>query len=132
MANYPKELIVKIQAEMKAAADAIAKKHGLTVTSANGTYGNSLAVKFEFSAVDASGERTDLADRFRSYASLYGIDPKHLGKTFTYGGNTYKLAGMRKMRASRRLDERCFVIINTATGKEHVANKWFFQAVKFN
>jgi len=73
-----------ISADALAALQAVADKHGLTVTAKGGTYGGGVfAAKFEFKTGDAD------AEDYALYAPSLGLPPDGYGAIFTSGGEEY-------------------------------------------
>jgi hypothetical protein len=88
-----------IRAEIVAACEAIGKKHGATIELNPGSFNaQSIRFKVEVSAIGTDGALTSDARNFKLYASMYGLKPEDLNKTFTWGGNKFKLVGLSPRR----------------------------------
>lgn len=90
-----------LAAEIEAALQTVAAKHGVKITSGGGTIG---ATEFVCKVqVTLTGEAMDDAARaqFVKYAELYGLKPEYFGRTFTSGGKSYKVAGLALNRSAK-------------------------------
>jgi hypothetical protein len=101
--TYSKDHLTKIRAEIEAAARAVAAKHGLAFLKSRGVYGERLELKLEFGAKAEDGSVvTPESTAFTRYASMYGMKPEWLGRTFrANGGIEYTIVGLN-MRARKR------------------------------
>src|SRR5210317_201051 len=95
-------LLKSIRADVEEALAAVAKKHGVTITTGRGTYTAEWAtMKLEIAAIDSDGTvQTKEAVDFVAYAFRYGLSPDDLGKEFSYGGETFEIIGL-KTRATK-------------------------------
>jgi hypothetical protein len=72
---------------------------------------------------------TKEAEAWKRLASMYGLDPEALGKTFTYGGKEYKITGLATRRgrfpvqADRVSDGRGFKFPVEAVKPTYPANQ---------
>lgn len=74
--------------------DFILNKYNIKV--GNATFGETSAVfKVEVATIGENGEIRDRkAEDFNLLASVYGLKPEDLGKSFTYGQETYTIIGL--------------------------------------
>ncbi len=98
-----------VRADIDSALLAIKQKYGITLQIGNISYSPEKATaRLTMVAVGDASTATDprkaaLAKaeaEFKSYAKSFGLKPEQFGATFTYGRDTYKLAGI-KVRASK-------------------------------
>ena len=98
-----------VRADIDSALLAIKQKYGITIQLGNISYSPDKATsRLTMIAVGDAAAATDprqaaLAKsqaEFKSYADSFGLKPEQFGATFTYGRDTYKLAGI-KVRASK-------------------------------
>jgi hypothetical protein len=90
-------------AEIEAALQDVARKHGIAIRRGHGTFDNSnFALKVECSVIDqGTGEAITREKRdFTAYATLYGLEPSDLGRQFEFRGHIYTITGL-KTGASR-------------------------------
>ncbi len=82
--------------------EGIEKEIGCKLRQGNATYTpSSVKIALEISEVAADGTvQTKEMESFKALATLYGLKPEDLGRTFTSNGRTFKLVGL-KSRASR-------------------------------
>ncbi len=80
----------QLSAEVEAALQAVADRHGLVVKMGGGKFdSNTYVPKVEFKTADAD------SSEFEMFASSYGLDPEDFGKVFVYGpGDRYKITGV--------------------------------------
>ncbi len=80
---------VEVNRDVRAALEAVANKHGLTVVINGGSFnGGSFKPRVEFK--DAGGQ----AQIFESTAVLYGLKPEDLGRQFQHCGQTFEICGI--------------------------------------
>lgn len=79
-----------LAAEATAALEAVAARHGTTLTYKGGTYDTSFAaLRFEFAVGEGGREAAD----FKRWALMLGLKETDLGRTFTARGATYTVVG---------------------------------------
>lgn len=89
------QMLKAIGREIEDAAREIAKKHGVSISYAGGTYGDRNVVKFQIASVAADGTvETPEREFFKRMATLYGLSPDDLGKDFRSGTTTYRIIGL--------------------------------------
>jgi len=95
-------LLNSIRADVEEALDAIAEKHGVTITTGRATYtAQNATMKLEIAAIARDGTvQTKEAVDFAAYAFRYGLSPDDLGKEFRYAGETFEIIGL-KTRATK-------------------------------
>ncbi len=60
---------------------------------------SNVTFKVEVALVGKGGEiKTKEAESFKAFASLYGMKAEDFGKSFTTGGHTYKIVGLKTSR----------------------------------
>lgn len=86
-----------IAKEIENDLQALAKKHGLQIRAAGGSFGlTNYTMKLELSVIGSDGEvQSREAEAFKQSATFYGLAPEDLGREFTYQGSKYKLVGLR-------------------------------------
>ena len=90
--------------ELRAAARAVAERHGMALSTGGVRYGDGMVrlANIELKAVklDDSGEAVDPeAAEFARLAPRYGLKPDDLGRQFTtYGGKSYTIMGIKPSR----------------------------------
>jgi hypothetical protein len=88
-----------LAADVDTALKAVAAKHGLNVTVGGGRFTtSSFAPKVEFVVPGDVGSSRKDEDAFKLLAGMYGLDPNCLGKTFTVGGESYRVDGLAPRR----------------------------------
>lgn len=83
--------IARLGAAVKAALDAVATEHGITVTVNGGTYDPRVGTfkpRIEFAANDSAEKE------WAAYAAMYGLTAEDFGRTFTSRGRTFTLSGI--------------------------------------
>jgi hypothetical protein len=110
----------RLQKELRPVIEKWAESVGLSSKVGRASYdpsGGNCSVKVEFALIDQDGnaqtqERVD----FGQMASIYGLKPEHLDKTFkSFDGKEYKIVGLRRrarkrpILAERQPDGKCFV-----------------------
>lgn len=89
---------------------------GLSIKVGGGSYeAQTFKPKIQISCVSADGESAD-AVRLRKYAVTFGLPADVLGKTFSYSGRRFKVAGMKNTSSARciictRDDGKGFVFV---------------------
>lgn len=75
----------------------VGKEEGFTIRLGNATYSNSnVTFKLELSTVNEDGSvNTKEATDFKNYASMYGLNPNDLGRTFEHIGDVYTVVGCK-------------------------------------
>lgn len=122
------DLLRIIDIELRAAAEAIAAKHGLTVKLSGGKFSpDNYKPGLEFmSPGETEGGFAKVEEMFRLYASLYGLKPEMLGKTFTIRGDTYRVIG-----ASPGRSKNSIIIMRLSDGSRRVCPPATVLAGKF-
>src|SRR5208282_4789782 len=112
MKTLDKAAVITLRAEIEAALQAVATKHGIVIKAGNGNYsGTNATLKLEISVVDASGlvVNKEVA-AFQRVAVMYGFKPEDLGRSFTVRGKNFTLAGFDSK-------SRKFPILASCNGK---------------
>jgi len=101
---FDKQNLQQLRADMDAAIQQVAQKHGITIRLKNISYLPERATsKLEFIATgeaasaanpQAAQEAIYAAD-FKRYCSSFGLKPEQHGATFKHGRDTYKLVGLK-------------------------------------
>ena len=106
-----------LSADTLKALEAVAQKHGLTVSMGSGRFSaGSATLKVEYTAtVEADADGTPGAPvDFARHAAIIGLDDHAFGRVFTAGGVEYRVSGIRLTRrkypvsAVRTRDQRSF------------------------
>jgi len=97
---FDREAVRSIRAAIEAACESVGKAYGATITVGAGGYTtDNIRFKLEVAAVGKDGQaQTSEVQQFKLYAHMFGLNPEDLGRTFTYGGNQYKLVGLAPRR----------------------------------
>jgi hypothetical protein len=103
-----RQLANQLSKEVEDALQAVARRHGLTVTCKGGGFDNSMfKPRVEFKTAGA-----DRAD-FTNWAPLVGLRPEDFGRTFEFNGHVYTIEGIRpramKNVIARRANGKAFV-----------------------
>lgn len=120
-----KNQVKDIHQECVAALQGVAKKHGVEIKSAGGSFGafdatlKFTVVKSDSAAKAAMRERDE--KEFKTLASLYNLPADSFGKTFVSAGKSYTICGVRS-RATR-----CPILTVNAEGKKFV---WPVESIK--
>jgi len=83
--------------ELEKAAQEIAKRYGLQVKGAGGSYmAGSFTAKTEFAVIGENGiAETKDVEAFRLLASSFGLAAEDLGRTFVKDGKKHTICGLR-------------------------------------
>ena len=108
MKTITRASLKKLTADAEKALAAVAKKHGVQVSFKSGSFTDSNAtMKFTISTIDKDGTvNTKEATDFQRYADQFGLKSSDLGNTFSWGGETYKIVGLRIRSRSPVIAER--------------------------
>ena len=90
-----KPFLVTLRAELDAALQAVAEKHGVSIRAGNASF-DALHANFKVEVKvlqTASGVSGDEAE-FRRYAGMVGLQPDVYGKTFVSNGSTFTVSGL--------------------------------------
>ena len=106
--------------DISAEAQRVLREHfgdDFRVTSKNGTFeGNCFSFKIEFLEKQTDGTVVEkIAQDFKEYARVYGLQPDDLGKTFVFRGKTFKIIGL-----NIRSRKRPIVVENSITKKQFI------------
>lgn len=113
---FTKTNVRQLEAEVQAAMEAIAKKHGLTVTPRGGRFsGGSATLKTEFAVVAEDGTvKTPEYEALQLHARLWGVDAAKFDEFRDFNGEEFKVVGYRT-----RAPKKPFIIENQA-GKQYI------------
>lgn len=95
-----KDQIVRLQEVVRAAVDSFCDAEGLEVVASKGKYGYKGSITFDISPSERDEETgvnlaAPEAHAWFDYAEANGFDADDLGRTFTYRGEEYAIAGWR-------------------------------------
>jgi len=77
------------------ALKSVAVKYGINIRKGNGRFSpDTLDLKIHCARVQGGKVLSKEASDFKRLASLYGLKPSDLGRTFTAGNGTYKITGL--------------------------------------
>ena len=98
--NKVRELSSIISSILAEASDKL-KAYGVVAEVGSGSFTDSnVTFKVNVSEVGENGEaKSREAESFKTNASLYGLDPSDLGKTFVDRGNNYTVLGLAPRRS---------------------------------
>ena len=110
-----KALALAIRGDIVAACAGVGRTHRAAISANGGSWnGSNLRLTLEVAMIGDNGQaETTMVQEFKRCASLYGLKPDDLNKTFTWAGKTYTLIGM-----SRRRSKYPFIGVNSS-GKEY-------------
>ena len=96
------EKVRELRLKMQAILDEFAEANGVHAMITGGTYTlNNATYKLELAVVEEDGEvRTRDAEHFIYYASMFGLTPNYLGKTFQHDGKLMKIVGLKRKNRS--------------------------------
>lgn len=97
MKTFTRDTTRTLANEVEAALQKLLADRGITVKYKGGSFTtNNATLKIEFATVSESGEvNTREASDFKALAKVYGLEPTDLGRTFTSGGVTYTITGLK-------------------------------------
>jgi len=98
-----KAAVVKFTTEVRAAVDAVAKKHNLKESGWHCNYSDDgVTLKLEFGRIASDGiVMSKEAIAYKHYCEYYGLKPEELGKEFSdYRGARYKITGLADPRSN--------------------------------
>jgi hypothetical protein len=82
--------------EIEQALAGIASKYGVSISCKGGTFGpTSYVAKVECAVIAGGLAVTREVEAFNKMASLYGLAPSDLGRSFAYSGGTYSICGLK-------------------------------------
>ena len=89
-----------LRSEIQDALVSLGEKHGLEFNVGGASFSsNNVRFKVDANVIGDDGEAfSQEAEDFGSLASMYGFEPEDLGKEFSYGGETYKITGLKPRR----------------------------------
>ncbi len=92
-----------VSARVIATLQPLAQELGVQIKAGRGSYrGGAFTLKLEVAVIQEGGQAaTREATDFLRLAKYHGLDPEHLGATFTTGGNTYRITGWRTKARKR-------------------------------
>src|SRR5574343_1390645 len=97
MTTLDKNSVAKIHADIRAALDAVAAKHNLSIAKTHITYSDS-GFKFtgEFGSKDVMGDTNAIYyNDMKRHGWKFGLSVEDIGKTFKLGSKSFKIEGMR-------------------------------------
>jgi len=106
MNRFDKPTIRSLRPELEKALADVCAKHGFTARIGSGSFSD-FECKFQLILeLDGAGEAKSTAKQadFERYATLYGLEPTDLGKTFLVGGSLYSITGISPNRPKFPID----------------------------
>lgn len=106
MDRFDKPTIRSLRPELEKALVDVCAKHGITAKIGNASF-TDLECKFQLILeLEGAGEAKSTAKQadFERYATLYGLEPTDLGKTFLVGGSLYSITGISPNRPKFPID----------------------------
>ena len=103
MKTLERSTVRDLSADIQAALQAVALKHGITFTPKGCTFSSTSATfRIEAAVIGDGGvaetrERTD----FPRYAGLFGLKPEWLDKSFVHGANTFTIIGIATRKSKQ-------------------------------
>lgn len=119
MTQINRQTLPTIRDDMNAALRAVAEKHGLAINVGDCSFTEATAT-FKV-LVAMGGENGESAQAlkaqadWRTYASAFGLDAAWLGRTFTNGGNTFRIDGLLPNKRAKPI-----LVTRTDNGKQYV------------
>ena len=103
MKTFERSNLKDLREDMVAALQAVALKHGVQFTPKGCSFSPTAATfRIEAAVINEGGvAETKERQDFARYASIYGLKPEWLDKTFVYGAGNYSIVGLatRKSKA---------------------------------
>lgn len=104
-----------VQAEMLAALQAVAEKHGLRISDAGGTIGTTECVfKIKAAVTDRKAAADAAKVEWDKYAEVLGYKKAWFGKSFRQGNSIHTITGVAPTRAANPIKAK------NARGKEYL------------
>jgi hypothetical protein len=123
-----RDTVRAIMAEIEAAVQKVAQKHGLTVKASGASFKSSeMTPKLKLFAVNADGvssEVTSAARDFEVWGSIKGLQPAWLNKTFVAGRSEYKVVGFDKKRP-----KNCIILERLSDGAKASCTAQYLKSV---
>jgi hypothetical protein len=97
MTTFTKTSCKSICADIEAAVQAVADKHGVSIKRGNASFSEStITLKVEVSTIGDDGTvNTKEAEAFTKEARWFDIDPAALGRVFDVRGKSYTIVGFK-------------------------------------
>lgn len=114
--KFERSMLDNFKTEVLAALTDYVEQRGLAVNGGSGTFSDtSYEFKIKF-AIKAEGGEVLTYERkmFKQYATMYGLKPEWLDKSFIYNGQSYTIAGLN-------LKSRRYIVLCTS-GHRFTAN----------
>ena len=93
--GFDKAICKAVGADIEKALNSVAVKYGINIKRGNGKFsGNTLDLKIHCACVKGGKVMSKEASDFKTMASLYGLKPSDLGRSFTIGSGTFKITGL--------------------------------------
>lgn len=115
--SFDKSNLKQLRVDMESALLAVAQKHNIKIQvgSARFTETNT-TFKVELSTKSTDGQvNTRSVSDFKELCASYGLKPEHLGQTFTYAGERFRLDGMAGARSIKYV----FLATKLRDGKQY-------------
>lgn len=103
MFQFTKPNLTTLRVDIDAALKAVGEKHGLKLHAAGAKFGATAAeFKLVVASVASNGVvLTQERQNFSAYASMYGLKPELLDRSFSWGGKTFKIVGINPKKHKR-------------------------------
>ena len=114
MAAISATLLQTLREDLNEAIKAVGEKHGVALKVGSASYsGNNATFKMDVAGIVGGTVVTKQVQDFLSYVGIHGFAKDDLGKTFTYGGCSYAVAGYAPRKrlsllATRTTDGKTF------------------------
>jgi hypothetical protein len=113
--TFDRATALTVQAEMLAALQDVAKKHGLLILNGGGSIGTTeCTFKFKTLVKDQKAAKDNAKEQFEQYAATFGYKKEWFGKTFRHGNTVYTISGVAPTRHVNPITAR------SPRGKEYV------------
>ena len=107
MAVIDRELLRDLRDDLNEAIKAVGAKHGVVLTMGNASFaGNNATMKMDIAGIVGGEVITKQVRDFQSYERIHGLSKDDLGRTFMYGGTSYKVTGFNPRKRLGLLAER--------------------------
>lgn len=95
--KFDKNIVYVVKDQLKEELIEVGDKMGLDIVIRNGKFTDTqLSLKIDLRVLNDSGEAVlQMAEDFKQYAEMYGLQPSDLGKKVTYNGAKHEIVGLK-------------------------------------
>jgi hypothetical protein len=96
---FDRDFVKVIRDKINSNLQSLAEELGVSIDVGNASFTeNNIRFKLEVAKVSNGTAITPEVEQWKKYAKMFGLDPAAFGKTFTYGGNQFRIAGLATRR----------------------------------